>query len=259
MVARSKKGKKKGKKSGLSVDFTGVESGGRAIKDGTYRAEVVECEEKESEEGNPYLNWKFKLTPKKGPAVLVYDVTSLQPQALWRLRLLLETIGEEIPDGVMDLDPPSYIGRELEVEITNEKYEGRDKPRITGFMALTEEGEEDENEESEEEEDEEEEESEEEDAEEDEEEEDEEESEDEEEEDEDEEEEEEEEEKPKAGKKPAGKTVSSKFKVGAKVKFKDEDGKFVKGVVTSNDGRKATVEDADGDEWEVETSELKAA
>jgi len=263
-MVRSAKSKKR--KSGVSVDFTGVEADARSIPDGTYKAAVVSIEENESDNG-PYLSWKWKAEMKKGSAT-VFDNTSLQPQSLWRLRLLLEAIGEEIVDGVMDLDLDDYVGREAQIEITNEKYEGKDRARITGFISLenVEESDEEEDEEAEEEEeapkksskkkaakpaD-----------------------------DEEEDEDEEEEEAPKSKKSPAKSKKSSakepdeeededeeeeeapksksksKLKVGSKVSFKDEAGKRVKGVIVRLEDDVAAVEDSSDEEWEVETSEL---
>jgi hypothetical protein len=261
MAVASKK--KKRRSSSVSVDFTGVEASSRTCEDGTYTATVQTVEETESQEGNPNLSWKWKIKNKKDNGAIIFDNTSLQPQALWRLRLLLEAIGEEIPDGEMDLNLEEYVGREARVEITNEKWEGKNRPRITGFLSLDsgevkdeEEGEEEEEEEekpskkkrpSKKDDEEEEEEKEE------------------------EEEEEEEDEKSAKKKRPAKdedeedddaedeKPSKSKFKVGTKVKFKDEDGKTVRGVIVKLSGKTAQVEDGDDEEWEVETSDLTVA
>ena len=208
---------KRSKKSGVSIDFEGVEAGGKAIPDGSYLAEVVEVEERESQSGNDNLNWKWKITGGPAKGAVLFDNTSLQPQALWRLKGLLEVLGEEVPDGAMDLDLSSLVGREALLEVTNETYEGKKRPRITGFADP--EGAEETGEEEEE---------------------------------------EEEEEKPSKKSSKASKKSSSKLKAGTKVKWKDDNGKTVKGVVVSVDGDVATVEDGEQDEWEIEASELTA-
>lgn len=285
-MAKNAKNKKR-RKSTVSVDFTGVEASSRSIEDGTYLATVTSVEEKESGDDQPYLLWKWQTKPKKGTGAVIFDNTSLQPQALWRLRLLLEAIGEEIIDGEMDLDPESYVGREAKLEITNEKYEGKNRPRITGFIALTdgEEGEESDDEEKDENDEEEEksskkkskkskdedddddsdDDSDSDDSEDDDEEEEDEkpakkskkgkkskdEEDDEEEDDSDDEEDDEEEDE-----KPSKKGKKSKFKVGLKVKFKDEKGKTVKGVIIKVNDDTAQVEDKDEEEWEVELDDL---
>lgn len=122
------------KRSDVTVDFTGVESGGgRAIPDGEYLLEVVEVTEKESQEGNTYLAWKWKVQdgPYKGAAV--YDNTSLKPAALWRLKTLLECLGMEV-GGKLGLNLAELKGKSLLVEVANETYQGKQKPRVTNFL-----------------------------------------------------------------------------------------------------------------------------
>lgn len=263
--------KKKGsKRRTISVDMEGVESGGKIVPDGNYPARLEEVKEGESKAENPMLNMKWRITGGKAKGALVYDHCSLTPQALWKLKGLLECLEIEVPDGQLDLDLSELEGAECTIEVTNETFENKKRPKVTNYGTV---GEEDAGEEEEEDEEEEEEEDEpvkkpkkakkaakEEEEEEDAEEEEEEEEEDagEEEEDDDDGEEEEEEEKPKkpAGKKTTGKTP--KFKKGQKVSFKDEKGKTIRGVVLEIDGETVKVEDKGGDEWEIDISELTA-
>lgn len=254
---------KKRRSKGASVDFSGVEAGGMVVPDGVYLAYPKEVEHTEAESsGNEMFAYKWKILGPKCKGSVVFDNMVLVPQALWRLKTLLELQGLEVPDGSMDLDPADLMGEELAVgiEITNEDYKGKQKPRITGFLAADDvpdsdvEEEEDTEEEEEEEdtppkkkaksskkpakeEEEEEEEAEEEETE--------------------EEEEEEEEEKPAkkaSGKKPSAK---GKVKVGAKVSFKDDKGKTVKGVITEIDGTTVKVEDRNEEEWELDVEDLE--
>jgi hypothetical protein len=223
---------KSGKKQKLKIDFTGVESGGRTVPDGNYLAKIDSVEEKESGEGNPYLGLKLKIQAGKAKGSVVYDNISLLPQALWKLRTLLERIGFEVPDGEMDFDPQEIVGEEVTIVVVNETYDKKERPRVGDYLSTAENEEEEDEEEDEAEEGEEEEES----------------AEDEsgetdeaeeEEADEEEAEEEEEEEKPK--KKTAKTSKAPKFTVKQKVSFKDEDGKTVKGKITSLDGNEAVV------------------
>lgn len=203
----------------VRVDFSGVDtSGGREIPDGQYLLAVEAVEEKESQEGNPYLAWTYKVVEGDAKGGRVWDNTSLQPQALWRLAKLLRYLGVEDIEGEMDLDLGSYIGRQVRVEILNETYQGKRKPRITDFLLSD--GDEAEAEE-----------------------------------------EVEEEEEEEAPAKPVSKkkvSSASKLKVGAKVKFTDDEGDVQKGVLTELDGDTAKI-DVKGEEWEVELSEVSAA
>lgn len=275
-----KKKLKKRKGNVISVDFTGVESGGRACPDGTFKAEITAAAEEESSTGNPMIVAKFKILNGKGKGALIYDNLSLQPQALFRLKALCEAVGLEV-DGAADIDLDDIIGEEILVDVENETYEGKKRPRAVGYAAPGSETEEEDAEEEEEEESEEEESEEEDDeAEEeekpkksskvvkksskkkpkDEEEEDEEEddAEDEEDDDEsDEEDEEDEEDRPTKKKvgRVNGKTATGLVK-GRKVKFKD--GKtIIKGTVVSVKNKTCRVEDKNGDEYDVPSEQVE--
>lgn len=208
----------RGKK--VRVDFSGVDtSSGREVPDGQYLLAVESVEEKESSEGNPYLAWTYKVAEGDVKGAKVWDNTSLQPQALWRLAKLLRCLGVDEIEGEMDLDLGSYIGRQVHAEILNETYQGKRKPRVTDFLS-TEAGAEEEAEEEVEE-------------------------------------EEEEVAKPVAKKKVA-KAAGPKLKVGSKVKFTDDEGDVQKGVLTEIDGDTAKI-DVKGEEWEVDASEVSPA
>ena len=123
------------KRADVTVDFTGVESGGRSVPDGEYLMEATSIEEKESSEGNPYLAWKWKVIddgPFKG--VTVYDNTSLKSTALWRLKGLLECLGIDVANGKQGINFGELKGKTCRVKIANETYQGKEKPRISEFL-----------------------------------------------------------------------------------------------------------------------------
>jgi hypothetical protein len=239
--------KKASRKKGVTVNFSGVESGGRKCPDGEYAAEISSAELEESSSGNPMIVLKWKISDGKFKGTTIYDNISLVPQALWKFKTLLEVLG--IDPQEEDVEASDYVSEILEqsatIIVTNETYEGEQRPKVTGYGTGEETEETEETEEEEEprvrnkgskgkskEEDEEE---------------DEEKSEEESEEDEEEEEEEE---------KPPKKGVKSKIKEGSRVKFEDDDGNTVKGTVTSLDDGTATVEDKSGDEYELDVKHL---
>ena len=232
--AKTKKKTRSRKKKGtISVDFEGVESGGgRPVPDGNYNAFISKITEEESGDGNPYLHAVWKVQGGKANGATIHDNISLLPQSLWRLRTILECIGYEVEDGPMDIDPADILEEECGIEVTNEEWEGKDRPRITGFMQADEEfaeGEDEEDPDEEEEEEPEEEEP---------------------------EEEEEEDEAPK--KKRKSRAKPKKLRTGSKVKFQDDEGDYVKGVIVELEDEAAQVEDSAGDVWEVDLSELEA-
>lgn len=235
------------RKGGATVNFSGVESGGRKCPDGEYQAEITSAEVEEAKSGNDMIVVKWKITEGKFKGTVLYDNVSLVPQALWKMKTLLEAIG--IDPQEEDVAASEYASEMVEktatILVTNETYEGEQRPKVTGYGTEGEaEGEAEEEEEEEEapkkksskgkpskDEDEEEEE----------------ESED------DDDEGEEEEEEPKVRNKSKGK---SKIKEGTRVKFDDGEGHIIKGTVTSLDDGKATVEDKNGDEYEVDSEDV---
>ncbi len=130
--------KSKGKKSaGISVDFEGVEAGGRSLPDGTYACVVDGIPElKESQGGNEYISWTLKVDSGKYKGRKVWHNTSLQPQALWNLRNMLEAMGIQVEDGAMDLELDEFEGQAVGVIVVNEKYEGKDRPRASEFIPV---------------------------------------------------------------------------------------------------------------------------
>lgn len=291
--AKSAKGKK-GKKKGVSVDFTGVESGGRSIEDGWAHAEILEAELTESSNDNEMFKVKVQLTRGKEKAI-AYDNLVLTPNSLWKIKGLLEAAGVEVPEGEMDIAEEDLVGLEFEAEVVNENYEGKDRPKLINFRSASDEDdeadeddeEEDEDEDEEEEEapkskkkaskkkakdedDEEEEDDEDDDSDDDEEDDSDDDSDDDEDEDEDEsdddededdedededEEDDEDEEEDEPPKSKKGKSKSkTKLRAGMKVAFKNDKGKTVKGLITSIDGDSVFVEDPKDADEEWELS-----
>jgi len=124
-------------KNRVSVDFTGVETR-VLLPEGVYNAKVDEIK-LEDNDGKPYLSWKFKTIdddPKLNDKPL-YNNTSLQPQSLWVLGQLLETLGVERPDGPMDLDFDELIGLELGLVVEHEEYQGKNRAKVVDFTPVS--------------------------------------------------------------------------------------------------------------------------
>jgi hypothetical protein len=127
---------KKSTGTSVKVDFTGVEVNSFDVPDGPYVFNVAAVTQKKSQEsGQFYLSWELKVDdgPYKGRKV--WDNTSLQPQALWKLRGMLEAMGMDIEDGEFEIDLEEMQGQLVGGEVVNEKYQGKDKPRIAGYMS----------------------------------------------------------------------------------------------------------------------------
>lgn len=127
---------KKAKGNTISVDMTGVEAGGKRIPEGEYEVEVAAVVAKESGEGKPYLNWELKIVDGKFKGTKLYHMTSLQPQALFNLRRTLEALGQEVPDGTLQLNLDEVIGLQMGVEVEHEEYNGKTQNRVTEVFSL---------------------------------------------------------------------------------------------------------------------------
>lgn len=126
--------KNKSKKTSVvNVDLSNVESGG-LVPEGEILATVKGAEVLTSDSsGKTYIKWS--LSTAKGP---LFFNTSLQPQALFNLRGLLEAMNVEIPSGPMELDLDEMIGKQFIAIVEHEKYEGKLRARVSEYMTATE-------------------------------------------------------------------------------------------------------------------------
>lgn len=125
----------------IKVDFGGVET--RSLpQEGPIRLQVDEVEIKEGKKA-PYVSWKFKTRDGS----VIYDNTSMSPKALWRLKAVLEALGETGLDAGFNFQPRKYLRKWLNAELVHESYQGRKKAVIESYVspeAIEESGEEDE-------------------------------------------------------------------------------------------------------------------
>ena len=134
--------KKPGKKLSVNVDFSDTEASG-LIPEGDHSLEVTDVKLKTSDNsGADYLSFTFAVEDGEYKGKKVWHNCSLQPQALFNLRALLEALGYEVPQGPMDLDPADLIGNTCLAAIVHEKYEGKTQARVAEFLKAEEEAEE---------------------------------------------------------------------------------------------------------------------
>ena len=133
MARKAAAAKANKKTSKISVDFTGVETR-ILLPEGIYNAKIASVE-MEPNDGKPYLKWTFRTIdddPKLNEKPL-YNNTSLQPQSLWVLGSLLETLGVDRPDGAMDLDLDELVDLELGLVVEHEEYQGKQRAKVVDF------------------------------------------------------------------------------------------------------------------------------
>lgn len=138
---------KKTNKKGIKLNFDGVETGYKAVPEGTYEVRVKEIEAGTSQANAPKLDFKFEIISGKNKGSLLFYTCSLQPQALFKLKVVLEALGYEIPEGNFNLDIDELIDLECSVEVAHETYEGKKRARIVEFITSDEDDDSDEDDE----------------------------------------------------------------------------------------------------------------
>lgn len=108
----------------LHLDFTGVSSGFEPLPVGILRAEVESVERQVSRSsGQPMLAWTFRITEPGLEGRKAFYNTSLQRQALWKLKKALRALGwssEEL-SGPLNLDPHDLVGQECALVIAADR------------------------------------------------------------------------------------------------------------------------------------------
>ena len=113
----------------ISVDLTNVEGGDfELLPEGTYNATVYEVEF--NEEKN-YLNWEFRITDADYEDRRAWTITSLKPNALWKLKQILNRIAPEMDlSGQLNIDTDELGGLPCRLDIIHEEYKGDTKARV---------------------------------------------------------------------------------------------------------------------------------
>ena len=146
-MARKTRESRKGSKSEISVDLSEVTTN-KTLPEGNYHVTLQDATVEKSRNGSDYIKMEFEVSEGKHSGSKLYHNCSLQPQALFNLRNVLEALGMSIPNKAFDLNLKELIGLDCEVIVAHEKYEGKNKAVITDFL-LSEDNEEDEDEEDE--------------------------------------------------------------------------------------------------------------
>ena len=128
------KSSRKGRNDSVNVDLSGVESSRKTIPEGTYTLTVNAANQKNSSNNNPMIVFEFEVADGPYKGVLLYENCSLQPQALFKLKSVLEALGFEIPNKAFDLNLRDLIGLTCEVEVGHEVYEGKKRARILEYL-----------------------------------------------------------------------------------------------------------------------------
>ena len=118
----------------VSVDLSDV-GGNEWPPEGVHVAKVVKCETQRSSSGNPMLYWEFEVSADDGSQFRrVWTNTSLQPQALWKLRDLVNALGVfPGPDGFKKSE---CLGKMCRIWVTHEEYQGKTIAKVDEYSPL---------------------------------------------------------------------------------------------------------------------------
>lgn len=133
-MARKPKGKKK--TGSLSVNFKGVDGKRSLLPEDDYLVEVEEATEGESSSGNPMITFVFAVSEGKHKGAKLWLYCPLEEKSLWKLRGVLEALGEEVPDDEMDIELDDLIGKELMAVVSHESYDGAKRAKLVDFYAV---------------------------------------------------------------------------------------------------------------------------
>jgi hypothetical protein len=124
----------------LIVDFTDVESGGGRVRvpEGDYRVSVASVKQETAKSGNEMLVWEFEFEGGKAKGKSIRDYTVLQPNALWKLKQLLEALGIDVPSKRIDFIPlmKKLKGKELGITVVDEEYENKISSKVSDYIDL---------------------------------------------------------------------------------------------------------------------------
>jgi len=122
----------------ITVDFSNVEDRREAIRvpEGDYLFQVTNCElrGKKDDPSSKYLNWSLTIvepTKFKGKGPL-YMVTSLKPEALWKLRNFLVDMGVNVPKTSVDIPIAQIVSKKPMVggTVGDDEYENKVRSKI---------------------------------------------------------------------------------------------------------------------------------
>ena len=112
----------------MNIDFTNVQSGFKTAAPGDYLAIIKSCELKTNKAGDgQYLNFTYEILDEgEAKDVKIWDICSLKPAALWRLKGVMNNLGFDVA-GEIDVVPEDFIGLEAVITVAMDTYEGKEK------------------------------------------------------------------------------------------------------------------------------------
>jgi len=122
----------------VKVDFSSLNNNYDLVPEGTYLAEIMKVQLKANKNDNgKHLCWTLKIidSPEEWNCLL-FIITPLAENALWRLKKLLKVLHYPISNAVVDIDTDKLAGRNLKVTVVQEKYQGKLYNKVRDFKSI---------------------------------------------------------------------------------------------------------------------------
>jgi hypothetical protein len=118
----------------VNIDFTGI---GEVPPEAEYTARIEDAEQTLSKASNqPMIKVSYKIVGTEHDGFPLFDNFSLTPQALWKLQDFLTILTGERPEGPISLDLQDWMGREVNVIIGHEDYNGKPTAKIQTYVGI---------------------------------------------------------------------------------------------------------------------------
>ena len=120
----------------IKVDMRGVgEGGGARVEPGDYIVKAKKVAPKTSEKQKPYLEFTLAIAKGSSKGTIILDRCSLQSQALWRLRNVMQAMGTKVPEKVIKIKLKTLLGKEFGVTLDDEEYKGSTRSIVVDVFA----------------------------------------------------------------------------------------------------------------------------
>lgn len=130
----------------IKYDVSEVERGGQQPDPGLYHAKIAKVEDGQARSGNQMLTVTFKIVKGKFKNAtirtwIVYADKDGRPaeQSAWKLAEFVDAVGLKTDRGTLDTD--KLVGKELQIKVDGDTYEGNYQAKVGRLTALPDEDE----------------------------------------------------------------------------------------------------------------------
>lgn len=122
----------------MKISLDGVEAwkGGGVLPPGTYSVEITSAEEKTSGGGNPQVEVELRAIGGEFDGGTIRDWLTITEAAFGRIRQFLEAVKYDIPAGEFDMPVSGLVGRQCQILVREEPYDGNMKSKVKAYEPL---------------------------------------------------------------------------------------------------------------------------